>query len=291
MPFLSLCSTNYNTSPITRGSLESVVAGVKGLDFEIVVVDNFSEDDSYATLTSLSHILPLKLVQRRCSRGSGRQAAYEISSGDWIVTFDLDTIYNENWKRLVRWVISNKPPFAISAQYSQFYPRWALERVRGWRDFQYWEDVDLWTRLAGAGLYRTYPITCGANLKRVPAASRVRKVTRLYARCRDKVAIADWVPFGLYFRAYLTLPRKLGLMRSLYHLSIFTVAYVAGRRKRKRLEPNYLPSILSNGDLVLDLGLVPREHLNPAATEYDSREGCEAALARGDIGFLPGTYD
>ena len=289
MPRISLCSTNYNTYPITRRSLESVLASIDGLDCEVVVVDNFSDDGSYEALMSHPKSVPILLERRRCSRGMGRQRAYQMSRGDYIVTFDLDTIYNDRWARLLRWVIANEIPFGLSAVFSQFYPRPALRQVGGWRDFQYWEDVDLWVRLAARGLYRTYPVVCGDNLKRLIAGNALSKWARLYARYRDKIAIADWIPFRLYWEAYLALLRN---PRNLYYLSIFFPGYLAGRYKRSRLctDP-YDPSVLLSPSLPIDCGLVRNEELILATSPYDTTLGCREALARGDFGFLPGTYD
>jgi hypothetical protein len=43
--------------------------------------------------------------------------------------------------------------------------------------------------------------------------------------------------------------------------------------------------------LFLDARLVPPERLVPQMTAYDTLAGCEESLRRGDLGFLPGTYD
>lgn len=293
MPLLSLCSTNYNTEPVTRRSLESVLRQVRGFDYEIVIVDSESDDGSYEALLSLRDSAPLVLERRRCSRGVGRNLAFERSRGEYVVTFDLDTLYNEDWGRLLRWVLRNHITFGLSAVLSQFYPRGALEAVGGWRDFQYWEDVDLWARLAAKGLYRTYPMVCGENLKRTPGRNRIAKAGRLYARCRDKVATTDWIPFGLYWRGYRAFLQRSGKARHAYHFAVFLAAYLPGLRKRARMYPTLglRPSILVDRSFSLDLGLVPPESLAPSLTSYDTYEGCESALDRGDLGFLPGTYD
>lgn len=292
MPRVSFCSTNYNTAPVTRRALESVAHGAEGIDYEIVVVDNHSSDGSYEDLTSFSASGPVRVTQLRCSRGIGRQRAFEQSRGEFVVTFDLDTVYNETWSRLLRWVLANRPPYALSATLSQFYPRSALERVGGWRDFQYWEDIDLWVRLAEHGLYRTYPAVCGENLKRVPGTNAFEKVLRLHARVRDKVAIAEWIPFELYWQGYLSLLRSEGRPRHAYFLGVMIAAYVAGRAKRRRLcRDGYDPARLMKPSIPIDLGLVERESLLRTDSPYNTTEGCRAALARGDLGFLPGTYD
>jgi len=135
MPLISLCATNYNTDPVALRSLESVLPWSDGLDREVVIVDNFSNDGSYEALASYSAPVPMRLARRRCSRGTGRQLAYEMAQGDLIVIFDLDTVYNEKWGQLLRWVVTNRIPFMLDAVYSHFYPRGVLEQVGGWRNF------------------------------------------------------------------------------------------------------------------------------------------------------------
>ena len=288
-PLVSLCSTNYNTAPVTRESMDSVLRHIADLEFEIVVVDNFSEDGSYQALAAYAASVPIRLVQRRCSRGVGRETAFELSRGDYVVTFDLDTVYNADWGRLLRWAIRNRIEFGLSSVYSQVYPRSVLKAVGGWRDFQYWEDVDLWVRLANKTLYKTYPMVCGDNRKGVPGRGRPEKAIRMYARIRDKIAVADWIPFRLYAGAYLVLLRQ---PKFLYHLGIFLPAYVTGRVKRWQMcRDSYDASILQDPALEIDCGLVPTNALLPARTPYDSTEGCEEALAREDVRFLPGMYD
>ena len=289
MPLLSLCATNYRTHPVTGRSLDSIVSQVSNLDCEIVVVDNFSEDGSYETLTSYRAPVPIRVVQMRCSRGVGRQLAFRMSRGEYVVTFDLDTVYNRNWGKLLRALIERPVPFAVTTVYSQFYPRRVLEAVGGWRSFQYWEDVDLWIRLAARGVYRTYPMITGENLKRTPGRDRVEKILRLYARCRDKVAVADWIPFRLYAGGYLSLLRR---PRLFYHFSIFLLGYAAGRIKRYRLcGSDYDTGLVRNKSLEVDCGIVPRKELASSTSPYNTTEGCEEALRRGVVGFLPGTYD
>jgi GT2 family glycosyltransferase len=296
-PLLSLNTTNYNTMPHTRESLESVLGRLEGLDWELAVTDNLSTDGSYEVLqeaaakyTALGH--RVTVIRRRCSRGLGRRIAFRETTGEVTLTFDLDTVYNDHWRRLVDWYLRNRPPWALIATYAGCYPRAALEAVDGWRDFQYWEDVDLWIRLATKGLWRTYPMKCGFNYKRVPTGLR-NKLPRLYAKLRDTIAVASWIPFRFYRKGYGALfPFLKGPKRALYYRGLVLAAWLPARYRRwKYCRKDFDPGAMLSSDLVLNLGLVPREELRPQVSIYDTREGVEAAFARGDYGFLPGTYD
>jgi len=286
---LSLCATNYNSHPITAKSVASIVDLTSDLDREVVVVDNFSGDGSFEILETLSLDCPLRVIRRQSSRGEGRQIAFENSRGRYIATFDLDTVYNEHWGRLVHWAVATRINFGLSCVYSQVYPRELLTKVGGWRGFQYWEDVDLWIRLAGLGAYRTYPLVCGENFKRVPGRGSLERVLRLYAKCRDKVAIADWIPLSLYIRGYCAIPWGLGRM---HQIAVFLPAFISGKMKRKRLcGPSYDTSLVRTSSINVDIGLVPSSRLMDTNSLYNSAEGCRLALERGDLGFLPGAYD
>jgi len=286
---LSLCATNYNSHPITAKSVASVVDLTSDLDREVVIVDNFSQDGSFEILETLSLDCPLRVIRQQSSRGEGRQIAFENSRGRHVATFDLDTVYNENWGRLVHWAVTTGIDFGLSCVYSQVYPRELLAKVGGWRGFQYWEDVDLWIRLAGLRAYRTYPLVCGENFKRVPGRSPLERALRLYAKCRDKVAIADWIPLSLYIRGYRAIPWGRGRMRQVV---VFLPAFLSGKIKRKRLSgPSYDTSMVRTSSINIDIGLVPSSRLVDTNSPYNSTEGCRLALERGDLGFLPGAYD
>jgi len=291
-PRVSLHTTNYNTMPITRSSLESVLSRLGDLDWELVVTDNLSTDGSYEVLREFADRgLPIKVLRRRCNRGRGRRLSLEATRGEIALTFDLDTIYNDAWMRMVAWYLERRPPYALVATYAGCYPRAAVDAVGGWRDFQYWEDVDLWIRLAAQGLLRAYPMKCGENHKRAPAAWE--KTHRLYAKMRDTLALASWVLFSAYRRGYAALfPFARGLRRALYYRGVLWAAFLPARLKRWRFcRKGYDPAVMLRPEVFVDLDLVPRSELRPVITDYDTREGVAAAVARGDWGFLPGTYD
>jgi len=292
-PLISFNTTNYNTAPITRQSLESVLAAVRGLDYELVCTDNFSDDGSWEVLSEYrDRGYPFTLVRMRCGRGLGRRVALQRTRGDIVVMFDLDTVYNEDWQRLFRWYLENRPPYALIATYSGFYPKAALDAVDGWRDFQYWEDVDLWIRLAVKGLWRTYPMQCGENFKRVPQGFQ-KKTPRLYAKMRDTVAVTKWIPFRLYWKGYSRLfPWRKSLSRALYYRALLLAAFLPGRYRRWRYcRRDYRPEAMLAPEWYVDLRLVTPDRLRPFLTRYDTREGVLQAAAEGDFRFLPGTYD
>jgi glycosyltransferase involved in cell wall biosynthesis len=291
-PLVSLSTTNYNTAPVTTRSLESVLEHMPHVPYEIVCTDNFSDDGSFEVLEQFrGRGYPIRLRRVRCGRGVGRQIAFEETRGDIIVTFDLDTVYNEEWGRLFEWYIANRPPYALIATYSGFYPRPALDAVEGWRDFQYWEDVDLWIRLATKGLWRTYPTKCGENYKRIPRGIW-KKTSRMYARMRDTIAVSTWVPFWVYWKGYAQrFPILKRPTRNLYYHGLLFLSYGPGRLRRFRMcRKDFRPEAMADPAQFIDVGLVPREELRPFLTEFDTREGVLRAAREGRY-VVPGVYD
>lgn len=291
-PFISFNTTNYNTDPVTAQSLDSIVDRMTGLEYEIVVTDNFSSDGSYEVLAEYrDRGYPITLLRARCGRGLGRQIALGKTRGEIVVTFDLDTVYNDDWKRLLGWYLEHKPPFVLIATYSGFYTRSALEAVGGWRNFQYWEDVDLWIRLATKGLWRTYPMKCGENYKRIPAGIR-KKTPRMYARMRDTIAVAQWVPLWVFWKGYSQkFPVTQRPSRNLYYHTLLLLSYLPGRLRRYRwCRRDYRPEAMISPEYYLDCALVPDSELRPFITEFDSREGVLNAAHDGRY-VIPGFYD
>jgi len=151
----AVCSTTYNCAPRLRASLESLrraVAAFPGTEF--VVVDNLSTDGTREILDEESRRDPrLRVIALRCKRGRGRQAAAQASTARFVVRADLDTVYSPRLAELLRrhagW--AERATTALATRYLDILPRALLEEFGGWRDLNYWEDVDLWHRLEHAG--------------------------------------------------------------------------------------------------------------------------------------------
>ncbi|ADD08085.1 glycosyltransferase family 2 protein [Candidatus Aciduliprofundum boonei] len=164
----SICSTVYNAAPRLRASLDSILQYINPEEFEIVVVDSKSKDGTLEILKEYANKFPnFKIIVRKCTRGKGRQIAFENSQGEYIIPVDLDTIYLPPWWELIKAYESweGKDKYALQAIYSGIYPRHLLEKVGGWRDLQYAEDFDLWWRLIEIDSLKIYPLVTGKNWK------------------------------------------------------------------------------------------------------------------------------
>ena len=144
--------------------MESIL-GQTNDKFEVVVVDAKSNDGTLQVLQKYAERGCIKLIVKKCSRGKGRQIAFENSKGDYIIAnMDLDDVFMPKLKDLLdfyRKHCEGKILLTILAvskklrgtQNITIGDRKLLERLGGWRDLQYSEDWDLWSRAAKSGCY------------------------------------------------------------------------------------------------------------------------------------------
>lgn len=99
----SVCTTVFNNVNMLETCLSSVIRAFEGLDFEIVVVDNYSTDGPFKVLKEFARrYRNVRVFRFSCSRGLGRQLAFEHSHGCYVVTIDGDTEYNfEKLRRIL----------------------------------------------------------------------------------------------------------------------------------------------------------------------------------------------
>lgn len=170
----SICITQYNSLSTVRRSLDSILEQIDSR-YEVVVVDNCSDDGSRQLLEEYSANKRIKLIEAKCSRGKGRQIAFENSSGEYIVSnMDMDDmfapvlskaiqLYHQNCEGMMLHVhstLSDSPGGAVTIA-----PRALIRELGGWRDLQWFEDRDLWARAVGVGKYRWtyYPLYLALN--------------------------------------------------------------------------------------------------------------------------------
>jgi glycosyltransferase involved in cell wall biosynthesis len=166
---------------------------------EIVIVDNMSDDGSQNLLKEYHESGIIKLIRSKCSRGLGRQLAFQNSSGRYIISnVDTDDIYRGSFRELLsfyRLKCEGKVMAAISSrgdwvQNVTVSTRSTIEQVGGWRDLQYAEDWDLWSRAAKAGKYAwsVFPIA-ERHSHRMSMGGLVQRLRYRYGRYRDEMRL------------------------------------------------------------------------------------------------------
>jgi glycosyltransferase involved in cell wall biosynthesis len=188
----SICITHYNNKPTVRESLESLLHQVDDR-YEIVVVDSKSTDGSLEMLRDYAREGSIRLVEQRCTRGKGRQIAFEKSHGAIVISnLDMDEVYCDGLKRLIELYCRqayDRLLLAISStnvgererQNITIGTRTVLEQLGGWRDVNYGEDWDLWRRAAEIDKFSVvvFPLVTGID----PALDRsIRMIPKLHLR-------------------------------------------------------------------------------------------------------------
>lgn len=167
MVCFSFVSTIYNNINQVGACVDSILSAVDGLDFEIVIVDNFSFDGSFEVLEEYARLHSnIRVLRCKCSRGLGRQIAFEKSMGNFVVYIDMDTVYDSGKLRkfLLAYLRSDLRQFAVKTWGSfSVYPRYLVNEVGGWNRFNVAEDSDIFARLFAVDKICFMPINLQFN--------------------------------------------------------------------------------------------------------------------------------
>ncbi len=98
---LSIIIINYNLSNEVRNCINSLISAAKGLDYEIILVDNRSKDESILKIAEeLSHDPQIKFTFFRTEENIGFGNACNLAAGkaagEWLFFLNPDTEINEN---------------------------------------------------------------------------------------------------------------------------------------------------------------------------------------------------
>jgi glycosyltransferase involved in cell wall biosynthesis len=158
--------------------------------FEVVTVDNKSNDGTEEILNRCQKEGKLKLIQEKCNRGIGRQISFERSSGLHIIAhMDMDDIFENKIKKLIDiyqekcsnylvLVLGTLRKGVEGMQNITLGSRSLIEDLGGWRDLQWGEDWELWARAAKKGKFRyilfNLQTEVGSHPERVNFLSKVK---------------------------------------------------------------------------------------------------------------------
>jgi glycosyltransferase involved in cell wall biosynthesis len=150
-PKYSILITNYNTIYTLIQSLESILNQIDNT-FEIVVVDNNSHDGSNEILKNYGKKGYIKLISVKCSRGRGRQIAFENSKGEIVITnMDMDTIFKPKLTKVLELYKQHEKDYLLFKG-GAIISRKLIKKVGGWHDLQRGEDTELVIRLKDIGV-------------------------------------------------------------------------------------------------------------------------------------------
>lgn len=89
---VAICIVNYNTRDFLENCLRSVFEQTKGLDFEVIVVDNGSSDGSTQMVKEMFPHVKLILNERNLGFTKANNQAIKTSNSKYILLLNSDTI-------------------------------------------------------------------------------------------------------------------------------------------------------------------------------------------------------
>lgn len=97
---VSIILVNYNTLQVTNDCIDSIKKNVKSVDYEIIVVDNASSDDSIKVFSERKDII---FIESGANIGFGRanNMGANIASGKYLFFLNTDTILLNNVVKLL----------------------------------------------------------------------------------------------------------------------------------------------------------------------------------------------
>ena len=92
---VSIIIVNYRTPDLTQACIDSIYTHTKGVDFEIIVVDNCSMDESVNRL-SKDHRIKLIVSPRNGGFGYGNNLGMKVARGKYFFLLNSDTLLVNN---------------------------------------------------------------------------------------------------------------------------------------------------------------------------------------------------
>lgn len=197
--------------------------------FEVIVVDNMSNDGSEKYLKTLEKQGKIKLISARCTRGKGRQIAFENSKGEiLIINIDMDTVYKQKLDKVLEvyhCLEKKHSKLVLIFNGGAILSRKLIEEVGGWHDLQRGEDTELFWRLEMAGA--TF-IDTGINLIDQHFLSWKHKGIR-YLVYDKYILIRDKMRVGKSMRELFFGSERNGRWRTWYGSLLYIILLIAAK--------------------------------------------------------------
>jgi len=248
-PLASLIIVNYNGFEITKKCLESLWQSSPDIDFETIVVDNASADQS---LEKLSQLFPeskrLKYLARQSNDflAPAYNDGAELSQGEILVFMNNDLVFTSGWlKELLRTFEFEKIGIAGSAILS-FKSKQIIDNLGGRLDvFGFGQRIDAGKEYKPNQDFRSPFYIQGALLAiRRPLFEKIKRFDPDYQANYEDVDLC-WKTRLLGYQIYIAQKSVV------YHLGSWTVnKYLKKENSSFLCRKNRLTTLLKNGGII-----------------------------------------
>jgi glycosyltransferase involved in cell wall biosynthesis len=142
-PEVSIVIPTYNRSTLLHRALNSVMSQDSSSQFEIIVVDNNSSDDTKSIVQLLMQSHPGKVryeVEIKQGNAHARNLGVRTAKGDIIAFIDDDVIVENDWLRLLKEVLDSRDD--VSFVGGRVLPQWN-EPSPAWLTPDHWSPLAL----------------------------------------------------------------------------------------------------------------------------------------------------
>lgn len=118
MPKISVIIPTYNRSDLLREAIASVLIQ-SCQDFEVVVVDDGSTDDTRAVVRSFNSPKISYFFQENCGRSAARNTGIRLAGGEYIAFLDSDDIFMPNKLELQAGFLDENDSYGMVYSYAK----------------------------------------------------------------------------------------------------------------------------------------------------------------------------
>jgi GT2 family glycosyltransferase len=106
---LSIIIVNWNSAEFTKNCIASLHSTIKGLDYEIIVVDNASDEDLYGALQDAFPPVELVCLEHNIGFARANNVGFEHSRGANVLFLNPDTLVLDDAMRTLVSALRSKP--------------------------------------------------------------------------------------------------------------------------------------------------------------------------------------
>lgn len=164
---ISIIIPNYNGKKYLKGCLDAIY-DIEQLNFEVIIIDNASQDDDFKWLSQYSN-LHFKQLDKNYGFSRAVNEGIRLAKGEYVLLLNNDTVIEKNFvQELVKTIKKDKRIFAVSSKMIAYYNReviddagdeynllgWTKKRGDGKSVQGFKTEKRVFSACAGAALYR-----------------------------------------------------------------------------------------------------------------------------------------